>query len=157
MADIMKILPELEGKELATISTLVNSLTDEQGFMFATGYRGRRKRLMYAWLFFALCLIWLGGIHRFYLRSIFLGVVYLLTWGFFGIGLIIDLFLINSMTHSYNVRVAQEVLVLVKGSSNQAYTTPVNTNQTIKPSFCSDCGTPLGTTDRFCAECGKAY
>ena len=157
MADIMKILPELEGKELATISTLVNSLTDEQGFMFATGYRGRRKRIIFASLFFALCLFWLCGIHRFYLRSIGLGVVYLLTLGFCGIGLIVDLFLINSMTRAHNLRVGQEGLVFVKGSPNQAYTTPVNTNQPIKPSFCSNCGTPLGPTDRFCAECGKAY
>ena len=157
MADIMRVLPELEGLELTSIAALIGPLTDEQGLMFGQGYRGRRKSIATAWVLHAILLLGFAGIHRFYLRSIGLGVVYLLTWGFCGIGLIIDLFLINSMTRSHNAAVAHEMLILVQGSSNQSSTILGNTNHPIKPSFCTDCGKPLAKDDRFCAECGKAY
>jgi hypothetical protein len=45
-----------------------------------------------------------AGIHRFYLGRPASGVLYLLTWGFFGIGTIIDLFLIPGMVEHENVR-----------------------------------------------------
>ena len=156
MADIMRVLPELEGHELASIAAIVAPLTDEQGLMFAQGYRGRRKSVATTWILYAILVLGFAGTHRFYPRSIGLGVVYLLTWGFCGIGLIIDLFLINSMTRSYNAAVAHEMLLLVQGTSNQAATMPRTANQSIKPSFCSDCGTSLSESGRFCGECGKA-
>lgn len=45
-----------------------------------------------------------AGIHRFYLGRPASGVLYLLTWGFFGIGTIVDLFLIPRMVEDENVR-----------------------------------------------------
>lgn len=45
-----------------------------------------------------------AGIHRFYLGRPASGVLYLLTWGFFGVGTIIDLFLIPGMVEDENVR-----------------------------------------------------
>ena len=155
MADIMRVLPELEGQELASIAALVGPLTEQQGLMFGQGYRGRRKSIATAWILYAILLLGFAGIHRFYLRSIGLGVVYLLTWGFCGIGLIIDLFLINSLTRSHNAAVAHEMLLLVQGTSNQPANIPTTTNQSTKPGFCSGCGTSLSTSDRFCGECGK--
>jgi TM2 domain-containing membrane protein YozV len=46
-----------------------------------------------------LCLIGfvgLAGLHRFYTGHIFLGILYLITGGFFGIGTLIDLIIIIS-------------------------------------------------------------
>lgn len=45
-----------------------------------------------------------AGLHRFYLNKPVSGVFYLLTWGFFGIGTIIDLFRITSMVDDENYR-----------------------------------------------------
>lgn len=51
-------------------------------------------------------LLWffLGGLsmHRFYLGKIGSGILYLLTGQLFGIGWIIDLFLLGSMVDNYN-------------------------------------------------------
>lgn len=45
-----------------------------------------------------------AGIHRFYLGRPASGVLYLVTWGFFGVGTIIDLFLIPRMVEDENLR-----------------------------------------------------
>ena len=50
-----------------------------------------------AYLLWALCLFGVSGIHRFYLGRIGTGILYLCTWGLFGIGNIIDLFTIPGM------------------------------------------------------------
>lgn len=45
-----------------------------------------------------------AGIHRFYLGRRVTGVLYLLTWGFFGIGTVIDLLNLNRMVDDENRR-----------------------------------------------------
>jgi hypothetical protein len=45
-----------------------------------------------------------AGIHRFYLGRPASGVLYLLTWGFFGVGTVVDLFLIPRMVEAENMR-----------------------------------------------------
>ena len=51
-----------------------------------------------------LLLIFLGwiGLHKFYLGKIPIGILYLLTFGFFGIGCIIDLFTLGTQVDIYN-------------------------------------------------------
>lgn len=51
------------------------------------------------WFFFGIL-----GIHRFYLGKTTSGIVYLLTGGVFGIGWIIDLFLIGGMVDDANFK-----------------------------------------------------
>jgi TM2 domain-containing membrane protein YozV len=45
-----------------------------------------------------------AGLHRFYLDKPISGVFYLLTWGFFGIGTIIDLIRMPTLVEEYNLR-----------------------------------------------------
>lgn len=42
------------------------------------------------------------GIHRFYLGSTLWGIIYLCTGGLFGVGWLIDLFLIPGLVSKYN-------------------------------------------------------
>lgn len=45
-----------------------------------------------------------AGIHRFYLGRPVTGFLYLLTWGFFGVGTVVDLFRIPGMVDDENMR-----------------------------------------------------
>lgn len=51
-----------------------------------------------------LLLIFVGylGIHRFYINKIGTGIIYLLTGGLFGFGIIYDLFCLGGMVDKYN-------------------------------------------------------
>ena len=42
------------------------------------------------------------GVHKFYLGKIGMGILYLFTAGFFGIGLLIDLFTLGGEVDTYN-------------------------------------------------------
>jgi hypothetical protein len=50
----------------------------------------------------------LGGLHRFYLGKPVSGFFYLITWGFLGIGQIIDLFRIPRLVREENVKLLRE-------------------------------------------------
>ena len=49
------------------------------------------------------------GIHRFYMGNTGLGLLYLFTLGGFGVGLLIDLFLIPASVRGANYRIRSEV------------------------------------------------
>lgn len=56
---------------------------------------------------FALWALWiagLGGIHRIYLGKYGTGILYLLTFGLFGVGQIIDLFRMKTLVREANIR-----------------------------------------------------
>lgn len=57
-----------------------------------------------AYLLWALCLFGVSGIHRFYLGRVGTGILWLCTWGLFGIGNIIDLFTIPGMVDAETSR-----------------------------------------------------
>lgn len=44
------------------------------------------------------------GAHKFYLDKVGMGILYLFTFGFFGLGLFIDLFTLGSQVSEYNRR-----------------------------------------------------
>ena len=54
----------------------------------------------------ALCLVGVAGVHRFYAGKYITGTIWLFTWGVAGIGLFIDLFLIPGMIEQANRRLA---------------------------------------------------
>ncbi|MGG4462593.1 NINE protein [Micromonospora provocatoris] len=57
-----------------------------------------------AYILFFLFLLGFAGIHRFYIGKIGTGLLYLLTWGFLGIGLIYDLFTLARQVTDANIR-----------------------------------------------------
>ena len=64
---------------------------------------GEAKRSWIAYLLWFLCVLGVCGAHRFYVGEIGWGVVYLITFGFCGIGQFIDLFTIPGMVQRRNL------------------------------------------------------
>ncbi|MBI5863212.1 MAG: TM2 domain-containing protein [Planctomycetes bacterium] len=52
----------------------------------------------------ALCLIGVAGVHRFYSGKYITGVIWFLTWGLLGLGSLLDLLLIPGMIERANRR-----------------------------------------------------
>jgi len=127
-----------------------------------------RKSATIAWLLW-LFAGWLGA-HRIYLGRWVSGLVYLASFGLFGVGLLIDLFFLPVMVRDANAAAAP---VIVIGS--QPMPLPLSTPlpaapssgivtalpPTIAPSAppprrCDYCGTMATVVARRCGECGAA-
>lgn len=52
----------------------------------------------------ALCIVGIAGVHRFYMGKWVSGLIWLFTWGLLGVGSLIDLILIPGMVERRNAR-----------------------------------------------------
>ncbi|EFC37105.1 predicted protein [Naegleria gruberi] len=66
-----------------------------------------------AYLLWLGCCIGLFGLHRFYLDSFILGIVWLVTGGLFGIGQLVDLILIPGMVDGCNLKYNNQKQVVI--------------------------------------------
>ena len=88
---------------------------DEQQLQkFQQVYLGKKKSKSTAHLLNLIAFFGLGGIHRFYLGDIGLGIAHLLTLGFCWIGTVIDIININQRVNDANVRIAMQTLEIVR-------------------------------------------
>lgn len=62
----------------------------------------------WAYGLWALCIVGFAGIHRFYCGRYITGIIWLLTWGIFGLGSLIDLLLIPGMVDYKNRKLYAE-------------------------------------------------
>ena len=116
MADIVQILPELEGEEMLFVAGLIRDMSDEQARNFAIAYRSQRRDPNNVLLLSLLGFVVLAGVHRFYLQQIGMGLLYLFTIGFCLIGTLIDLVKHKSLAFKYNQEKAQTIAMTIRGS-----------------------------------------
>ena len=115
MADIMQIMPELEGEEMMFVGGLVRDMPDEQARIFAVSYRSQRRDPTTVLLLTLLGFVVLAGVQRFYLGQIGMGLAFLFTAGFCFIGTIIDIVNHKNLTFKYNQQKAQTLATYLKG------------------------------------------
>ena len=72
-----------------------------------------------AYILWAFGLMGFCGIHRFYSGKITSGLLYFLTFGFLGVGQVLDLFLIPGMTKERNMRLLYEATIEARNNSPQ--------------------------------------
>ncbi|MGB3513971.1 MAG: NINE protein [Microcoleaceae cyanobacterium] len=69
----------------------------------------------YSYLLWAAWLFGLGGCHRLYNGKIVTGLLWLFTGGLFGIGQLVDLFLIPSMIEEHNIKIRAKLGISSQG------------------------------------------
>ena len=115
MANIMNLIPELTGEELTSVGGLVRGMSDDQLSTFAASYRAQRKDPNTVLLLTILGFVVVAGVQRFYVGQIGMGLLFLFTGGFCLIGTIIDVIGHKKLATQYNLGVASEIAMLVKG------------------------------------------
>lgn len=116
MANVLEILPELEGAEQVYVQGLINEMDNNQAHMFANAYRSRRRDPTTLLLLTLVGFLGIAGIQRFMVNQIGMGVLYVLTGGLCGIGTIVDLVIAKKLAFEYNQQQAQQLAVMVKRS-----------------------------------------
>lgn len=117
MANVLQLMPELEGDEMAFVQGLIKDMNDDQAQLFAMAYRLRRRDPLTVLLTALLGFLGIAGIHRFILGQVGMGLLYLLTAGICLIGTIIDLVNYRKLAFEYNHMVAQQIAIMIRGSS----------------------------------------
>lgn len=114
MANIMQLLPELEGDEMVFVQTLTKDLDDDKIQMFANSYRSRRKDPKTLLLVSLVGFLGIAGIQRFMVDQTGMGLLYLFTGGFCGIGTIIDIVTAKKLAFTYNQAQAQQISLMIR-------------------------------------------
>ena len=117
MTNFFQFLPELQGRELVYVQGLTKDYTESQMMNFANIYRSRRRDPQIILLTTLLGFVAVAGVQRFLINQIGMGLLYLFTGGLCLIGTIIDLINYQDLAMEYNMRMANEAAMLVKGMS----------------------------------------
>ena len=117
MANILELMPMLQGNELAYVQNVIKDMSEEQARLFAGVYNVRRKDPQLVLLLAVLGFIGIGGVHRFVLGQIGMGLLYLFTCGLCLIGTIVDMVNHKRLAFEHNAMVAMEVSRVVKASN----------------------------------------
>lgn len=107
-------LPGLQAEELMFLQSLTKDMTETQQQHFITLYQGKRKDQQTLMIMTLVGFLGIAGIQRFVIGEPGMGILYLLTLGFCGIGTIIDLVNIRSLAMTFNQKQAMDAASMVK-------------------------------------------
>ena len=116
MANVLKLLPELQGQEMAFVQQLIKDMEEDQALLFANIYRARRRDPQLILITAILGFLGISGVHRLLLNHIGMGILYLFTAGLCLVGTIVDLVNYQKLAFEYNIKIANEVAIMAKGS-----------------------------------------
>jgi TM2 domain-containing membrane protein YozV len=108
--NLLQLIPGVEANELSYLQAITRDLTEEQIQTFAALYNGERKKSDTILIGAVIGLLGVGGIQRFMVGQIGMGILYLLTGGLCYIGTIIDLVNYKKLTLEFNQQAANDVL-----------------------------------------------
>jgi TM2 domain-containing membrane protein YozV len=111
---MLMILPGMQPDELMVVQNLTKGMTENQQQQFYTFYQGKRKEKQNLMILTLIGFFGVAGIQRFIVGETAMGILYLLTLGFCGIGTIIDLVNIDKMVSNFNQKQALETANMVK-------------------------------------------
>jgi TM2 domain-containing membrane protein YozV len=107
---LLTLIPGIDASELNYLQAVTKDLTEDQLKTFATLYNTERRKPDMILIGGIIGLLGIGGIQRFMVNQIGLGILYLLTIGLCYIGTIIDLVNYKKLAFEYNQEVANRVI-----------------------------------------------
>jgi TM2 domain-containing membrane protein YozV len=111
---MLMMLPGLQPDELQTIQDITRDMTEDQQRQFILFYSGKRKEEQSLMIMAIIGFFGVAGIHRLVTGETALGILYLFTVGFCGVGTIIDLVNIKRLTLEFNQKKAIEAAQMVR-------------------------------------------
>ncbi len=114
---IFKILPSLDHEELVFLENITQELPDAKLQTFISIYNGKRKGSDTILIGAVIGLLGIGGIQRFMVNQIGMGILFLLTLGLCYIGTIVDLVNYKKIAFEHNQKMAFEALQITKSLS----------------------------------------
>lgn len=109
--------PGITPEEMSLLQQATADLNENQLRGFQLMYMSRRKNPQDILLFTLLGFVCVAGIHRFVLGQTLMGVLYVLTAGFCGIGTLVDLINNKQLTNDYNRALIYEIYQMAKLSN----------------------------------------
>jgi TM2 domain-containing membrane protein YozV len=106
--------PGITPEEMGFLQQGTAELNENQKKYFYMVYSSKRKSPQDILLFTIIGFFGVAGIQRFVIGEVGMGIVYLLTGGFCGIGTIVDLINSKTLATDYNRRMAYESFQLAK-------------------------------------------
>lgn len=116
MANVLKLLPELQGQEMSYVQEIVKNMAEDEAQLFANIYRARRRDPQLILITTILGFFVIAGVQRFLVNQIGMGLLYLFTAGLCLIGTIVDLVNYQKITFDYNRKIADEVSLMARNS-----------------------------------------
>lgn len=101
-------------QEYAYLQQATQGLDEQQMRNFLMMYSQKRKNPSDILLLSLLGFIWIGGVHRFVLGQIGMGILYFLTGGLCFIGTIVDAVNHKQLTQEYNQKMVFESMQMIK-------------------------------------------
>jgi TM2 domain-containing membrane protein YozV len=111
---MLMMLPGIQPNELHLIQSITKEMTEAEQQQFFSIYSSKRKEQQTLLIMSLIGFLGIAGIHRFVIGQLGMGIIYLLTGGFCGIGTIIDIVNMSSMTFNFNQKQALETANMVK-------------------------------------------
>lgn len=110
---LLLMLKGLQPDELQVIESVTHEMNDAQQKQFIMLYSGKRKDEQTMLILTIVGFFAVAGIQRFVIGEIGMGIAFLFTAGFCGIGTIIDLINHKKMTFEHNQKQAYESAAMV--------------------------------------------
>jgi len=114
---LLILIPGVEPNELMYLQSLTKDLDEKQLQTFAAFYNGDRKKSDMIMIGAVIGLLGVGGVQRFMVNQVGMGILYFLTAGLCFIGTIVDLVNYKKLAFEYNQEVAHNVLRAVNNMS----------------------------------------
>lgn len=114
---IFMMLPGLQQDEYYFIKNVMKNMNESEQQQFIMFYQGKRKDYQTLLILTIIGFFGVAGIQRFVTGEIGLGILYLITLGFCGIGTIIDIIILKRITFDYNQKQAMETANMMRITS----------------------------------------